>query len=143
MLDFVTSIILNSIIFSYILSLERENCKCSKNWMRDIIKALSLFFVIVNIIFILFLSTIKSTNKINFKGNYFAQIMISLYVFLAFFYWVTCLIYFIRLNKVYKCECSKDWKRYMLITPMILLATSFLFIIFFALVFLVLKGFKR
>lgn len=141
MLDIVTSVVINAIIFSYILSLEKEKCKCSRGWMRDVIKALSLFFVIVNIIIILYLSTIKSTKHININGNNFIKIMISLYVFLAFYYWITCLVYFIKLKKVYRCQCSNDWKRYMLITPMILLATSFTFLIFFAFVFLILKGF--
>lgn len=145
MLDLFTSVIINILIFIYVLELEKEKCRCSRNWMRDFIKIVSLFFVIVNIILILFFSTAKSSKQtiINLSKNNLAKIFLVMYLVLAIFYWITCMVYFFKLKKRFKCECSEDWKKYMLLTPMIILSTSFLFIVIIALFFLIFRGFKR
>lgn len=145
MLDLFTSIIINLLIFWYVIELEKEKCRCSKNWMRDFIKVVSLIFVIVNIILIIWLSKSKSSKQalINLSQNNIAKVIIGIYILLALFYWITCMVYFFKLKKIFKCECSKDWKKYMLLTPMIILSTSFLVIVFIALFFLLFRGFKR
>ena len=113
--------------------------------MRDFIKVVSLIFVIVNIIVIICFSKSKSSKQalINLSQNNIAKVMIGIYILLALFYWITCMVYFFKLKKIFKCECSKDWKKYMLLTPMIILSTSFLVIVFIALFFLLFRGFKR
>ena len=43
-------ILINLVLFSYILKLEHEKCKCSDNWMRDYIKYYTSILVILSLI---------------------------------------------------------------------------------------------
>ena len=43
-------ILINLILFSYVLKLEREKCDCSDNWMRDYIKYYTSILVILSLI---------------------------------------------------------------------------------------------
>lgn len=115
-------------IFLYILEIEKEDCECSRNWKRDFAKYFSVVVMIFCLLVILFKDQLKSVA--------FALVL-RLYSLVAFAYAVIVLVYFTQLV-VNKCECSKDWKRALLLYPVL----SIPFAIIVSVVFLMVLGKK-
>lgn len=103
------------IILIYILELEKKNCDCSKHWMRDFIKYVSIIMLIITTI--LFIPNGKELCK----NNVICRVFLGLYGLLVFAYVIIVLVYFFHIKKKIKsnCECALDWKRYALLYPFI------------------------
>jgi hypothetical protein len=102
-------ILINLVLFSYILKLEREKCKCSDNWMRDYIKYYTSILVILSLITLMvpvFLG--EKTPKIMKPLTLVIRIVVLLatlvqvYVVFAYSQALNC--------KKKSCKCSKDWR---------------------------------
>lgn len=108
------NIVIALLILIYIFDLERTKCDCSKNWKRDYVK----YGAMVVILFSLIMTIINLTNK-NIKKNKLFIMISSILALYLFSYTIISIIYFLDLQKKLDCECSKDWKRYALIGPLI------------------------
>ena len=110
------------IVFLYVSDLEKDNCACSDTWKRDYVK----YGSIVALVFSVLLLLISLTSKQNILNNNVMRpllIVINLYLFS---YVLVSIIYFVELSKKLKCDCSKNWKRYGLVMPLILLLAGVL-----------------
>lgn len=130
-LSSVLPIVVHSIVLAYILNLEEEKCKCAANWKRDFIKVGSVVLIVVNVLLLLFNQNIVSA----IKNNQLIRFIYGIVAILSIVYSIICIIYFIELHQQKECECSRDWKRYALLWPLIVFVLSFLIFII-ALLFL-------
>ena len=102
-------ILINLILFSYILKLEREKCDCTDNWMRDYIKYYTSILVILSLITLVvpvFLGDktpkiMKSLASV-FRVIVLLATLVQVYVVFTYSQALNC-------NKK-KCECSQDWR---------------------------------
>jgi len=120
------------IILIYILELEKKKCYCSKHWMRDFIKYVSIIMLVLTTI-MLFIPNGKELCK----NNEICRVYLELYGLLVFAYIIIILVYFFHITKKIKsdCECALDWKRYALLYPFIAIFIV-LFILIIVLIFL-------
>lgn len=127
----IISLIFIIIILIYILELETKKCECSKHWMRDFIKYVSIIMLIITTI-ILFIPNGKELCK----NNVICRVFLGLYGLLVFAYVIIVLVYFFHIKKKIKanCECALDWKRYALLYPFIAI---FIVILIIAMIILV------
>ena len=104
------------IILIYILELEKKNCDCSKHWMRDFIKYVSIIMLVLTTI-MLFIPNGRELCK----NNVICRVFLGLYGLLGFAYVIIVLVYYFHIKKKIKadCECALDWKRYALLYPFI------------------------
>mgnify|MGYP003982208229 FL=1 len=105
-------ILINIILLSYILKLEREECDCSDKWMRDYIKYYSAGLIILSLLILV----VPNVN-VNKKKNGDQVLVVSLnivrvVVLLATLVQVySIFMYSQALNcKKKTCECSVDWR---------------------------------
>jgi len=102
-------ILINLILLSYVLKLEREKCDCSDNWMRDYIKYYtSVLIVLLLIILVIPVLTgnkkLKKMKPLFFLLRIIVLIATIVQVFAVF-------MYSQALNcKKTECECSNDWR---------------------------------
>lgn len=95
----VIKLLLFLIFFTYILKLEREDCRCSRGWEREFIKYYSLAVVIFCVIVIFF------------PVQYLKMRMIhSLLVIFGIVFIFSVAKYIYDLKKK-NCQCSRSWKR--------------------------------
>lgn len=134
-LSSVLPIVVHSIVLAYILNLEEEKCLCSTNWKRDFIKVGSIVLIVANVLLLLFNQNIVSA----IKNNQLIRFIYGIVAILSIVYSIICIIYFIELHQQKKCECSRDWKRYALLWPLIVFVLSFLIFII-ALLFLLMTN---
>lgn len=132
----ILPIIVHSIVLAYVLNLEEDKCKCSNNWKRDFIKVGSILLIAVNVLLLLFNNNIVSA----IKKNKMVRFIYGIVALLSIVYTIICIIYFIELHNNKKCECSKDWKRYALLWPIIGLIISFLIFLIFLIIFMTNKN---
>jgi hypothetical protein len=132
----ILTIVFQLIIFTYILALEREKCACSKNWMRKFIKIMSYILIVINVILILLINNDPKLKIVNIVPYNVLMSIIILYLLIGLFYSVTCIVYFFRLHSKTYCECSDNWKKYLLLLPIIGISMAFITILFM-LIFLV------
>lgn len=104
------AIISNVIILYYVNELEKDNCECSENWKRDFIKVSSIVIGVFSIVLLFTLFNVR--------------IVAGLFSLLNIAHLIISISYFVRLKRS-KCLCSKDWKRYFLLYPIIGLLVSF------------------
>lgn len=117
----IISIIIAIIVLIYVLNLERDNCDCSKDWKRDYVKYGSMSIIIYSIVITICNLYI---NKIN--NNMWFRLLLFIYGLYILSYAIVSIIYFIDLQKHNDCECSRNWKRYSLIAPMIAILIALL-----------------
>lgn len=110
----IISLVFIVIILIYILELERKKCKCSKHWMRDFIKYVSIVMIALTFI----LAIIPDITKLC-KNILICKLFLILYGLLSLSYIVILLIYYFHIQKKNNCPCSLDWKRYALLYPII------------------------
>ena len=135
----ILTIVFQLIIFTYVLALEREKCVCSKNWMRKFIKIMSYTLIVINVILILLISNDPKLKIVSLVPyNVFMGIII-LYLLVGLFYSVTCIVYFFRLHSKTNCECSDNWKKYLLLLPIIGISILFMTILFILIFMVYLK----
>ena len=117
------SLLLSIGVFSYVRQLETENCDCSQNWKRDFIKYVSLIYIVYNSILLVLLVS-KSNLIVNFLTSKIIYLINSL---LSLVYIILLIVYYFQIRqKLATCECSNDWKRHILIYPLIILILSIL-----------------
>ena len=94
-------------ILKYIYGLEIENCGCSKDYKRDIIKYINVFSL--SFIVLLLLSGINSLNK---NTMLFFNILGIINIIITIWY-------YIHLNNT-NCKCAEKWERHILLGPILL-----------------------
>ena len=104
----------NLIIYSYVKKLENNNCVCSQDHMRDTIKAVSLFAVVLACVNIPLAFT-DSKKGLFSKYKYFLKFL----GFLSLFYTIMVTVYYFKLTYS-RCECSKKPERYLLLYPIMI-----------------------
>ena len=101
-------VIINLILLQYVLKLERENCECSKGWMRDYIKYYTSTIIVLSLVMLII--PIVTNNK-SLKKLKPLFIFIRVVVLLATLVQVYCV--FTLSQKLYcedgSCECSNSW----------------------------------
>ena len=133
----VITIIIQLMIFSYILGLEKDKCACSKSWMRNFIKIMSYLLVVLNAILIILIINDPKLSLIEMIPLDLLKVLLLIYVLVSLFYSVTCIVYFFRLHAKKDCKCSEHWKRYLLLLPLIGLTILFMGILVMLLILLI------
>lgn len=129
MYNLLILIALNSLIFKYILENESNNCECALSWHHNYIKVFAPIIIFMAFARILF------SNEINkAKRNVIFKIIFGLISLASLVYTITLIVYFFKL-KIEDCRCSEDWKRKMLLYPIVVFATIVFLIIFLVLSF--------
>lgn len=113
--SFLVGLIVNIIILSYVLNLEKENCECSNNWKRDVVKYLSGFIILLNFIF----GISMLAGEIRFMRPNIMFGMIILYFIAMIVYLAVTAIYYVDLTKNTECVCSKNLSRHALLYPLV------------------------
>ena len=115
MLSNIISIILTAVVLRYSYELENKNCECSLQWQHKFIK----YFAPV-IIFVSLLTLFISNNNLlkTLKSNKTLGVIYWIYLIAGLAYAINLVVYFLRLN-FSSCQCSEDWKRWVLLYPVI------------------------
>ena len=120
------------IIFLYVSELEKKKCKCSRNWIRDFIKYMSISIIVFSIILIIFPNI-----KLLCKNNILCRLILKLYALLIITYLIILIAYYFDIKNKLNCKCSKNWKRYLLLYPIFIIPISIIFLfIFFSILFI-------
>ena len=93
-------------ILSYIVDLQKKNCKCSDNWKKKFIKIASIVIIICSLL-VLFSYTFN---------NYIIDLIFKIF---SITYAIIVVLYFMNIHYS-SCECAKKWKRYFLLYPIYL-----------------------
>lgn len=133
----VITIIIQLMIFSYILDLEKDKCVCSKNWMRKFIKIMSYLLIVLNAILIIMIINDPKLSLIEIIPLDLLKVLLLIYILVSLFYSVTCIVYFFRVHARKNCKCSEHWKRYLLLLPLIGLTILFMGILVMLLILLI------
>jgi hypothetical protein len=118
--SFLVGLIVNIIILLYVLNLENENCECSNNWKRDVVKYLSGFIIVINSLF--GLSMIFGEMRLlgmQIERPRAVFIMVFIYFMAMIVYLAITTVYYIDLTKNTECVCSKNLSRHALIYPLV------------------------
>lgn len=91
------TLLVNSIMFSWIYDLEKRTCKCSKDWKREALKYSIPVTVALGVTAVLL------------KSRDWKMIMYTIYDLVSSFVLITMLAYVVDLRNA-TCECSKDWR---------------------------------
>lgn len=111
---------LNSLILKYVLENESNNCECALSWHHNYIKVFAPVIIFMAFARLLF------SNEINkAKSNQLLKLIFYIISIASFVYTITLLIYFFKLKRE-DCKCSEDWKRKMLLYPVVVFAIIFL-----------------
>ena len=107
--------IVSAIIFTYAYNLEKDKCKCSKNWRRDYIKIYTgVIFVLSVIIFILNISGLLRLENVPFglaKIGKIFPIILGLSMIISSFTYTYALFTYAQELVHKKCKCSDNWQR--------------------------------
>tara|TARA_B110001469_G_scaffold126092_1_gene142861 strand:- start:870 stop:1481 length:612 start_codon:yes stop_codon:yes gene_type:complete len=125
-------LVLNCIILRYVYELEKKSCKCSLDGQHKFIKYFAPVIILVSLIglFVSEKSFIKTV-----IANKFLGVVLSIYCVVSLVYSINLILYFLKL--VYsKCECSKDWKRYGMLYPALVMAVILLIVLVFSIAML-------
>ena len=117
------NIVIQAILVKYVHELEDTNCECSMNWQQQIIKYFSPVMIIVSIFMIFLLLTIGLKKAISYR---IFRLIISGYSILTFLYMINIIVHFIRLRLDKNCDCSKNWKRWFLLYPLLYIIIGFI-----------------
>ena len=113
----VVALVFAILMFMYVNTLEEKQCKCSKNWKRDVVKYLSIVFIVLNVI-----SIIMSLGVIDLSGKDPSLLMALFSVFytvISFVYLVVSIVYYIDITTHNDCACADDWKMHSLLYPIV------------------------
>ena len=125
MISSVFTIVLTAIILRYVLELEHEKCPCSLTWQHTFIKSFAPVVLVVALLSLL-VSPKVIMNAI--RSNHALGALFLTYVTVAIFYGIVLVLYFLKL-RYSQCKCSRDWKQYGLLYPLISLAVLLLLVI--------------
>ena len=111
-------IAINALILKFTLENENEKCECALKWHHEAVKYLAPVVIVVMFVKILF-----GPNPFNnFRLNVIYGVLLGL---LGVTYLIILTSQFIDL-KIHNCECSEDWKRVLLLYPLVPVAFGIL-----------------
>ena len=122
LVSMIIMLVINVIILMYVLELEKEKCGCSKHWMRDFIKYWTILMIVIGVLLLIIPSVIVSC----VLNNTICSVLHNLYQFIGFVYMVVLIVYYFHLNRHSDCACALDWKRHLLIWPIVMLGLAFI-----------------
>jgi hypothetical protein len=126
----IVALIAAVVIYIYISDLEKEQCECSKGWKRDVVKYLSIVFMVVNVLSIFMsLGLFGGVGKTLTSSAIFPLVSV-LYVLVSIVYLCITLVYYIDLTTDKGCGCCYDWKRHALLYPIIVFLVSIFFAVY-------------
>ena len=117
----IIALILNIVILMYILELEKEKCDCSEHWMRDMIKYWTAVVIVINVLNLVVPSAMGAC-----ISDPICSVLHKLYGLVGLIYIIILVVYYVHLNKQENCPCAFDWKRHVLIYPIIIFGVAFL-----------------
>lgn len=109
----------NAFILYYIVDMEKRQCNCSDSWLRDYIKIFSSLLITFGILAIVVPNFQDILNTAR-KNKLFFLLLVVWNLF-AFGYLGVLLTYYYKLNQDPNCDCSENWKRYVLLYPILIL----------------------
>lgn len=109
----------NAFILYYIVDMEKRQCNCSDSWLRDYIKIFSSLLITFGILAIV-VPNFQDILKTAMKNKLFVLLLVVWNLF-AFGYLGVLLTYYYKLNQDPNCDCSENWKRYVLLYPILIL----------------------
>lgn len=115
----IIGIIVNIIILNYVLNLEKDNCNCSHNWKRDVVKVTAGILIVLSLVIIIL-------NLANLKvySNVLIALLYIVYIIVSIAHLCVTFMYYMDLNSEDNCECSQNWMKHALIYPIIVLLVS-------------------
>ena len=125
MISSVFTIVLTAIILRYVLELEHKKCPCSLTWQHTFIKS---FAPVVLVVALLSLLVSPKVLMEALRKNHALGALFITYVTVAIIYGIVLVLYFLKL-RYSQCQCSRDWKQYGLLYPLISLAVLLLLVI--------------
>ena len=109
----------NICILYYVVDMEKQNCHCSESWLRDYIKVVSSILIIM-IVAGFVVPSLQQMIMTAVKKNKLLIVPLIAWNIVAILYLGVLLTYYYRLTKN-NCQCSEDWKRKILLYPIIVL----------------------
>ena len=109
----------NICILYYVVDMEKQNCQCSESWLRDYIKVVSSILIIMIVAGFVVPSLPEMLVKAVAKNKLLIVPLIAWNI-VAILYLGVLLTYYYRLTKN-NCQCSEDWKRKILLYPIVIL----------------------
>ena len=125
MISSVFTIVLTAIILRYVLELEHKKCPCSLTWQHTFIKS---FAPVVLVVALLSLLVSPKVLMETIRKNSLLGALFVTYITVAIIYGIVLVLYFLKL-RYSQCQCSRDWKQYGLLYPLISLAILLLLVI--------------
>jgi hypothetical protein len=116
LVSMIITLVINIIILMYVLELEKEKCGCSKHWMRDFIKYWTMLMIVIGVLFVIIPSLMISC----VLNNTICRALHSLYGLVGLVYIVVLIVYYFHINRHTDCACALDWKRHVLIYPLVI-----------------------
>ena len=132
------ALIANVCILIYVVDMEKKNCECSDSWLRDYIKIVSSILITVIILSII-IPNLQDLMVTAVMKNKVLALPILVWNLVALVYMGVVLTYYFRLSKDPNCKCSENWKRFMLLYPLVILVPLILLVVFGLLIKLVNK----
>ena len=117
-------ILVNILILVYVVNLEKNKCECSSDWKRDFIKYFTIILIVLNVV-VLFVPQIKKSK------NKALLLLLGLLALVNLFNIAILLVYYVELNEKQRtgCECSINWKRHIMLFPVLALAVLYIFLL--------------
>lgn len=119
------SVAANGLILKYVLENEKNNCECALTWHHKFIKFYAPVVIFMQFIRLLFLKELK----MGIKSNHLIKMLFSIIGLTSIAYIITLMVYFFKL-KIEDCKCSEDWKRKVLIYPLIIIGVIITLVLF-------------
>jgi hypothetical protein len=116
----IVALVVNVVILMYVLELEREKCDCSQHWMRDMIKYWSIVVIVVGVLNLLAPQVLRAC-----ASNPICSVLHGLYGLVGLVYIVILIVFYVHLEKQTDCPCASDWKKHVLIIPVIVFTILF------------------
>ena len=117
----IVSLVISVVILLYVLELEREKCDCSEHWMRDMIKYWTIVVISIGL-----LNLVVPSAMIACRTNPICSLLHLLYGLVGLVYIIILIVYYFHLEKQENCPCAADWKKHILIIPVIIFGIAFL-----------------
>ena len=119
----VVVIAANVFILYYVTDMEKRNCDCSDSWLRDYIKIFSsllITFMVLSLVIPSFPDMLKGAAR----KNKLAALLLVVWNLFSIGYLLVLLTYYYKLNQDPNCDCSVNWKRYVLLYPILFMVPA-------------------
>lgn len=113
----------NSFLLYYVVDMEKRQCNCSDSWLRDYIKIFASLMIVFMVAHLAVPNLQDICKKVASKNKLFALLLVVWNLF-SMGYLIVLLTYYYKLNQDPNCDCSVNWKRYVLLYPILFLAPA-------------------